>query len=52
MNSFCECFTRRLTIGWSERGGHIFGEAGGESMIEINQFRLAPAHPRVAQPHR
>jgi len=32
--------------------GRVFGEPRRESMIWINQFRFAPAQPRVAQPYR
>src|SRR6202000_502299 len=43
---------RHLTIGSSDRGGNIFAEPKRESMIGINQLRLAAPKLRVAQPHR
>jgi hypothetical protein len=41
----------RLTIGWSDRAGCVFGEPRRGSMMWINCLRLASTS-RVAQPHR
>jgi hypothetical protein len=48
----CNALARRLTIGWSDRGGRSFGEPRRESMIGIKCLRLTLVKPRVAQPHR
>jgi hypothetical protein len=52
VSSGFECFTKRLTIGSSDRAGRVLVESRRESMIGIKCLRLTLAQPRVAQPHR